>query len=100
LDSALPQLTKSDEDPPEVQEKKKQMKAQYAAAPETERLVMQYYRLDYSFELFNFTLPANYTKKLFGWGTTGSRYSRRGGGQKAAISEEFRQRLTSAESGY
>jgi len=88
---------------------KKQMKAQYAAAPETERLVMQYYRLDYSFELFNFTLPANYTKKLFGWQTVGTssrlkrnvpENSRRGGGQKAAISEEFRQRLTSAESGY
>ena len=31
-----------------------------------ESLVLQYYRLDYSSELFNFTKPVNYINKLFG----------------------------------
>lgn len=40
------------------------MKDHYS--PKTERLVMQYYRLDYSSGLFNFTKPEGYTHKLFG----------------------------------
>ncbi|MGK3745646.1 MAG: hypothetical protein ACI90V_012507 [Bacillariaceae sp.] len=44
------------------------MKNHYST--KSERLVLQYYRRDYSFDLFNFTRPVNYTQKLFGRGTT------------------------------
>eukprot|EP00537_Pseudo-nitzschia_pungens_P016567 CAMPEP_0172410030 /NCGR_PEP_ID=MMETSP1061-20121228/76671_1 /TAXON_ID=37318 /ORGANISM="Pseudo-nitzschia pungens, Strain cf. pungens" /LENGTH=433 /DNA_ID=CAMNT_0013146199 /DNA_START=830 /DNA_END=2131 /DNA_ORIENTATION=+ len=38
----------------------------YANASRTERLVLQYYRLDYSSDVFNLTRPDHYTQKLFG----------------------------------